>query len=426
MREEDPLVVNSFLSSHPFLSSSSDHPPSFLPKIFQYWEEVSPILPDTLSTSSGMAVSLTSGRSLCWSPLTLKNLLPAVASLLVILQLVRHRSDLKSAWGHASAEGGSVGITLDPKVKNAGNSTMGVEKIIVVNMLSRGDRRDRMSLLAAHTGIDIEYSDGVKGDEVDSKAVPPHWDTGKNMSPGNLGSYRSHIVALRRIVEQGYRTAMIMEDDLDWDLGIKDQLRLFATHLRSISSSESVPLSQQAKHKTADAPYGLGWDIIWLGTCMRPDPPPNTYSYRDPFSEEITYLWNNKKDGVACTHAYVLTYESAKAILAYALDLNVPWDVHLANFCRAHVCPLPSPPIIGFHQPAGLISKGSDISTNNPTEVREKAITIGVKHSALLDVTNNVEPKTSFPPVKIPPQPKPDKNVKLDQAGAKGSKDKST
>ena len=290
---------------------------------------------------------------------------------------------------------------------------MGFEKIIVINMDQRGDRRDRMSLLSAHTGIDIEYSPGMKGEQVDPKSTPAHWDTNPALVMGNLGSYRSHMMAIRRVVEKGYRTALIMEDDLDWDLGIKYQLPLFASNLGKVPRSGWTPLSKKAKHQPPNAPYGLDWDILWLGTCMRPEPPADAHSYRDPISEEVTKVWDTK-GGVACSHAYAITYESAKAILAYGLDLNAPWDLHLSDFCEAHVCPLVSPSIIGFHQAAGALSKGSDITPTQSAEVREEGISIGIKHSALLDITNNLLPKKDFPPIQ-PALPQQDRKGEIRQ-----------
>ena len=328
----------------------------------------------------------------------LKYVLAACAALFFLSQIGRLRSPTGMTWAKEAQEAGSPSVTdFAPAFRAAGNRTMGFEKILVINLEQRSDRRDRMSLLSAHTGIDIEYVPGMKGEQVDPKSIPLHWDPASGM--GNLGSYRSHIGAVREIVEKGYRSAIIMEDDLDWDLNVKYQLPLFASNLDKLPPSTFTPLSQAAAKSTPNAPYGLNWDVIWLGTCMRPDPPANAHTYKDPVLESEIRVWNTD-GGIACTHAYGLTYESAKAILAYGLDLNQPWDLHMSNFCKAHVCPLPSPPIIGFHQAAGRMSGASDISPQGSTgEVREHAISIGVKHSALLDITENVLPKPDFPPL---------------------------
>ena len=310
--------------------------------------------------------------------------------ILLVFQLFHHRGFLRPTWLDRSRN-----PHFNPDIKDAANSTMGFEKIIVINLPSRADRRDRMSVLAAHTGIEIEYSDGLRGEQVDNKAMPPHWKS--SMSDGNKGSYRSHVNALRKVVENRYRTAIIMEDDLDWDLSIKEQLLLFAQQLPSIPQSQFVPLSRASKHETPHAPYGLDWDIMWLGTCIRPDAPPDAFSYQDPFSEMTYQLWNTD-GGVACSHAYGVTYESAKWLLAYALDLDAPWDLHLSDFCQAHVCPLVSPHIIGFFQPAGSVAD-SDISVVPEGEYRDRGVSIGVKHSAMLDLLDNLEPKHDYPPL---------------------------
>ena len=336
-----------------------------------------------------MAIAFPSKQPFSSTSPLLRFVLLAFALVLLLVQLFHRHGYLNPTWMMRSSD-----PHFNPAIRDAANSTMGFEKIVVINLPSRADRRDRMSVIAAHTGMEVEYSDGMKGDQVDDKALPPHWKS--SMSSGNKGSYRSHVNALRKVVENRYRTAIIMEDDLDWDLAIKDQLLLFAQKLPLIPESQFEPLSRASKYETPNAPYGLDWDILWLGTCMRPDAPPDAISYDDPFSEMTYKLWNTP-GGVACSHAYGITYESAKMLLAYALDLDAPWDLHLSDFCKAHVCPLVSPHIIGFHQPAGSTSD-SDISTGQPG-YRQKGVSIGVKHSALLDLLDNMEPKHDYPPL---------------------------
>lgn len=72
---------------------------------------------------------------------------------------------------------------------------MQFQKIFVINLPSRTDHRDSMSLAAALSDIDIEYIDGVT--EVLEKTLPPG---GKetNLSKGSLGAWRAHVNVLRK------------------------------------------------------------------------------------------------------------------------------------------------------------------------------------------------------------------------------------
>lgn len=70
------------------------------------------------------------------------------------------------------------------------------EKIFVVGLPSRTDRRDGMVLGAALSDIDIEFIDGVLGQNVIDKAVPSSPSHGRLADP-SIGSWRAHINAIQ-------------------------------------------------------------------------------------------------------------------------------------------------------------------------------------------------------------------------------------
>ncbi|KAK0650313.1 hypothetical protein DIS24_g6964 [Lasiodiplodia hormozganensis] len=145
-----------------------------------------------------------------------------------------------------------------------------------------------MSLAAALSDLDIEYIDGVT--EVLEKTLPPG---GKetNLSKGSLGAWRAHVNVLRKIVEQNITTALILEDDADWDLRIKSQLRDFARASRMLvqplpgttdqfldptypspaagARAANFMLSDNVTTRPTTSPYGDidRWDVLWLGHC---------------------------------------------------------------------------------------------------------------------------------------------------------------
>ncbi|KAF2493245.1 hypothetical protein BU16DRAFT_465319, partial [Lophium mytilinum] len=187
------------------------------------------------------------------------------------------------------------------------------QKIFVLNLPSRTDRRDSMSLAAALSILQIEYIDGVAGDDVLEKVLPPN--NHKTMAKGNIGSWRAHMNALLTIVEQNISTALILEDDADWDVRIKRQLETFATaalglqislnnsnsttlsHLRGdidastakgdAESGASISISALPRlHSPKSSPYGLEWDILWLGHCGAQLPFPSPASRIAIFNDE--------------------------------------------------------------------------------------------------------------------------------------------
>ena len=46
------------------------------------------------------------------------------------------------------------------------------EKVFVINMPYRADKRDAWALATLYTGLDIEYIDGVDGKDIPAKAYP--------------------------------------------------------------------------------------------------------------------------------------------------------------------------------------------------------------------------------------------------------------
>jgi hypothetical protein len=69
------------------------------------------------------------------------------------------------------------------------------QKIFVINLPSRFDHRDSMSLAAAFSGLQVEYIDGVTG--VSRDLLPPGGKE-KNLKDGGLGAWRAHMNVLRR------------------------------------------------------------------------------------------------------------------------------------------------------------------------------------------------------------------------------------
>ena len=74
---------------------------------------------------------------------------------------------------------------------------MQFEKIFVVGLPSRSDRRDGMVLQAALSDIQIEFIDGVRGKDVPDKAVPMYSSDSKRLPDASIGSWRAHMNAAR-------------------------------------------------------------------------------------------------------------------------------------------------------------------------------------------------------------------------------------
>ena len=73
---------------------------------------------------------------------------------------------------------------------------MQFEKVLVLNMPERSDKRDAMTLVSSLSGFNVEYINGIRGETVLDKALPVGQE-GRKMTDSRIGSWRAHIDAIR-------------------------------------------------------------------------------------------------------------------------------------------------------------------------------------------------------------------------------------
>ena len=191
-----------------------------------------------------------------------------------------------------------------------------------------------MVLAASLSNISLDFIEGVKSDDVES--LPSHSEhlglPISSISTGAVGSWRAHMNAMRAVVKNDYATALILEDDVDCDVRLKDQLFQFTKAVRAFTmprtrislasnpraskmarrgktladeyvpdgdDSELDPLSTSYvdKHtlsmndvlnavinRHANSPYGEAWDVLWLGHCGSEYPVPSSRPSTTPVS----------------------------------------------------------------------------------------------------------------------------------------------
>lgn len=132
-----------------------------------------------------------------------------------------------------------------------------------------------MHLMAAHSNISITHIPGINGSSIIEKAKPFRTKVTLN----ELGSWRAHANAWRRVMDAPYETALILEDDLDWDVNINDIMSLVSEHLPKSSPTD---------------PWGhSSWDVLWLGACLNSPNP-------DLANEDVRYddRWAPSRDNM--------------------------------------------------------------------------------------------------------------------------------
>ncbi|CAJ2507256.1 Uu.00g084420.m01.CDS01 [Anthostomella pinea] len=335
-------------------------------------------------------------------------------------------------------------VSPDPDLtRDIYNSTLGFEKIFVVSLPSRTDRRDSIILAAALSNIEFEFIDGVDGSLIPDTVIPSGPKQGR-LPDAPLGCWRAHMNAIQETVRRNLGSVLILEDDVDWDVRIRDQLRDFALSSRALTQplastpksyadktfprpSDNSPVAVPDIHLNdlpatiapQKSPYGDNWDLFWLGHCGMHFPfteskaiPKGRVVYTEETVPQTQHLWtlsdpndikeqypnhtrvvHHAQDGI-CSGGYAVTQKSARNVL-YELglkDMNAAYDILLRWFCENggepsrghHHCLTVQPPLFGIHLPAQPKSHNSDISDHGEGFQEKK--TENVRYSVKMNI----------------------------------------
>ncbi|GAA5942296.1 hypothetical protein JCM1841_002807 [Sporobolomyces salmonicolor] len=142
----------------------------------------------------------------------------------------------------------------------------------------------------------------------------------RQVTPGVLSTYWGQTRAIKLMRENGDRTALVLEDDVDleWDLE-----RLWATIERRLPRNDEVGT----------------WDVVYLGHCWGGE-------FQKP---QYLHPLLHRSTGPMCLHGYALTAAGAARILAHlsspwsafstAVDVAVPTLVHFEQIESWSVAP---------------------------------------------------------------------------------------
>src|SRR5262249_2930624 len=111
------------------------------------------------------------------------------------------------------------------------NSTLDFQQIFAINLPSRLDRKDLLTVMAKHSNISVPIVPGVRS--VAENALPPPREPG-SLRPEEYAVWRAHANVWRRVIQNDLTTALILEDDNDWDLNLKEQIPRIMNALHQI------------------------------------------------------------------------------------------------------------------------------------------------------------------------------------------------
>lgn len=145
------------------------------------------------------------------------------AIIVILFFTVRQLGTTHATYGTAEWTSGKLSQIAGSAGPKTANSTLDFQEIVYISMPYRTDRQDAMALIAAQSGIKLnKMIAGVPSDAVHEKARPLTAHPKQDPKKPWLGVWRAHADAWRYIIDNNIQSALIMEDDVDWDVNVRD------------------------------------------------------------------------------------------------------------------------------------------------------------------------------------------------------------
>lgn len=144
------------------------------------------------------------------------------------------------------------------------NQTLGFEKIFLLSLPSRDDRHDEFSLLSAAYDLRVERVDGVWPKDMVMEGQPVFDD---DVTATEKACWRAHVRIWRKMVEDKVESALILEDDADFDVNLREAMGKLQHPLHVLF--DSVQEHHRAPRPSSRSPWMESeWDMIYFGACM--------------------------------------------------------------------------------------------------------------------------------------------------------------
>ncbi|OCK80939.1 glycosyltransferase family 25 protein [Lepidopterella palustris CBS 459.81] len=260
-----------------------------------------------------------------------------------------------------------------PFVKHArifapANSTLGFGAILVVSS-PNVDADRRYNIIQAANVTELDLTIPLQPEWTDKDEAEFRKGGTAEMGKGSVFAWLAHIHVLQEFLNSNLETALILEDDVDWDIFLRSsQIPLAASHLHTFLTPP--PQSRHSASHPSFFPPIFAWDVLYLGHCGDYFTPfPNGVGYQTPadlaalphtlfhdptlpprynlhpFTASLltaldvpphTRLWHRSKLPL-CTFGYAVTRAAALRIIATIAAPRAPtvgaYDVALSHGC---------------------------------------------------------------------------------------------
>ncbi|CAG8592405.1 7740_t:CDS:2, partial [Racocetra fulgida] len=171
------------------------------------------------------------------------------------------------------------------------NRTLGFDHIYVIHLDYRTDRFARLNEISSYLGLDFDYFPAVsKYDEQFLRRFGT-----ADMDFSQKACFLSHYLVYNQIIDKGYNSTLILEDDVDFELNI-------------------TAIMNDIHH---DLPSS--WETLFVGTCQERE---FLVGERVGKSSSLHKLYTALS--TMCMHAYAVSYSGVRKIVEL-LDPVTPY-----------------------------------------------------------------------------------------------------
>lgn len=288
----------------------------------------------------------------------------AIIALITVVLIVGLWQSRSHVYSQLQSHKSIIGQSRSSPRELAANSTLGFQKLLALSMKPSWRTR---GLKAAANLTRLEFTippQGENSDDLVNAFQNIGADRGaKRPAYGSARAWLSHLDLLKYVIASDLETAFIVEDDVDWDVRIKEEMRLVSDNVRAYTGAEDDDT----------APFGMDWDVLWLGHCgsIITDDMAGSRVYADDSRCETElysgwskrFLRENLTEGhrqvqpaklTVCTFGFGVTRDGARKMLPLlSQGGNEAYDVALSGYCndRKLKCILVNPQLFNHYEP---------------------------------------------------------------------------
>ncbi|CAG9862154.1 unnamed protein product [Phyllotreta striolata] len=147
--------------------------------------------------------------------------------------------------------------------------TLGFDKIFMINLLRRPERRRRMRKCFDELGLEVDVIDAVDGkllneSFLESIRFMPEFSDPYHKRPmklGEIGCFMSHYNLWNEIVKERYETALILEDDIKFEPFFRHKVQNLMSEVRGIRNWDLVYFGRKRLQEN-DEPWVEGSNYL--------------------------------------------------------------------------------------------------------------------------------------------------------------------